>query len=106
MASVRSSSVTLAAGDIGVVTPLKDETGANIQIFRGDIIRWVCSAGAAGNKATLLHGTKQSVIYDTVTNLANWTDWHKCPKDYLDGIFLSVLGAGTLYIQRAEGKQT
>lgn len=106
--TITNDSVVLVNADVSAGTPLKDEsglTGSLLKIYRGDIIRWVCTAGVAADRATLTD-PKGGIIFDSVTQNANNVDWMYAPKDYLAGVLLTALAHGTLYIFRASGRIT
>jgi len=103
MASIFGDTIILTGSDISASTPIKDETGAPVKLNQNDIIRWVDTGGAAADVATIVHG-KGGVLFASCAVGANWTDREWVNKDINDGVYLTALTHGTIYIIRGGGR--
>jgi len=68
-------------------TPLLD------RLYKGDIVQWNLTGGAAGNVA-VLQSVDGTLIYSGLASVANYVDRIVLNRNYPEGFFAPTLSAG------------
>jgi hypothetical protein len=63
------------------------------RLFKGDVVQWNLTGGAAGNQA-VLQSEDGTLIYNGLASGANYVDRFQLPRDYFDGFYVPTLSAG------------
>lgn len=73
------------------------QTGLAMDRFRVKVIRWVAEGAVAGNNVVLTdrNGNK---VWESTATAANFTDQTNLENDFRNGLILTVMDAGTLYL--------
>ena len=74
------------------------------RLFKGDVVQWNLTGGAAGNQA-VLQSNDGSLIYNGLSTQANFTERYELPRDYTEGFYVPTLSAGgVITITHAVGR--
>ena len=74
------------------------------KLFKGDIVQWNLTGGAAGNVA-VIQSVDGSLIYNGLANGANYVDRFELNRDYLEGFYAPTISAGgVITITHATGR--
>ena len=74
------------------------------RLYKGDIIQWNLTGGAAGNQA-VIKSVDDTIIYNGLASIANYVDRITLNRDYLEGFYIPTLSAGgIIIITRASGR--
>ena len=65
----------------------------NEALFKGDVIQWNLTGGAAGNQA-VIQANDGTLIYNGIASAANFMDRMELVRDYRDGFCVPTLSAG------------
>jgi len=74
------------------------------RLYKGDIVQWNLTGGAAGNQA-VIKSVDDTFIYNGLASIANYVDRVTLNRDYLEGFYIPTLSAGgVITITRASGR--
>lgn len=89
---------------IYIDTVILEAAAVNEPLYKGTMIQWNLTGGAAGNTA-VVKAKDGTLIYSGLASIANYVDRMVLSRDFLDGFYVPTLSAGgVILITRPSGR--